>query len=150
MVRKLRIGQLQGAALTQVGLGLLEPDILAVSVPFLVRDERELDHLLAATRTRYAEMFARRGFLPGRPAQGGLGALLRPGARGPARGPAPAQAGGPGDDPLFVEIWRRMGFMPSPSFITCSWSCRSALADARHAPLLARPASRGSARALYA
>jgi TRAP-type C4-dicarboxylate transport system substrate-binding protein len=138
MVRKLRIGQLQGAALTQLGLGLLEPDILAVSVPFLVRDEGELDHLLEAGRGRYAAMFARRGYL--------LAALPKAGwvhffAREPVVRPGDLRRlklAVPGDDPLFVEIWRRLGFNAfSLSINDLLAGLQSGMADACYSPLLA-------------
>jgi TRAP-type C4-dicarboxylate transport system substrate-binding protein len=149
MIRKLRIGQLQGAALSQLGLGLLEPDILAVSVPFLVRDEGELDYLLAAARTRYAEPFARRGYL--------LAALPKAGwvhffAREPVARPADLRRlklAVPGDDPLFVEIWRRMGFNAfSLSLNDLLMGLQAGLADACYAPLLAAASFQwfGSAR----
>ena len=85
MLRKLRIGQLQGAALTQLGLGELEPDILTISVPFLVRDEGELDLLLEAGSEPLRRDVRRPGLRAGGPAQGGVGAFLRPAGRGPAR-----------------------------------------------------------------
>ena len=138
MVRKLRIGQLQGAALTQLGLGLLEPDILTISVPFLVRDEGELDHLLKASRGRYAGLFARRGYL--------LAALPKAGwvhffAREPVVRPDDLRhlkLAVPGDDPLFVEIWRRLGFNAfSLSINDLLAGLQSGMADACYSPLLA-------------
>jgi TRAP-type C4-dicarboxylate transport system substrate-binding protein len=138
MVRKLRIGQLQGAALTQLGLGLLEPDILTVSVPFLVRDEPELDHLLEASRDRYAGLFARRGYL--------LVALPKAGwvhffAREPVVRPEDLRRlklAVPGDDPQFVEIWRRLGFNAfSLSINDLLAGLQSGMADACYSPLLA-------------
>jgi TRAP-type C4-dicarboxylate transport system substrate-binding protein len=130
-------------------LGLLEPDILAISVPFLVRDEGELDYLLAAARTRYAEPFARRGYL--------LAALPKAGwvhffAREPVARPADLRRlklAVPGDDPLFVEIWRRMGFNAfSLSLNDLLMGLQAGLADACYAPLLAAASFQwfGSAR----
>ncbi len=138
MVRKLRIGQLQGAALTQLGMGLLEPDILTVSVPFLIRDEAELDHVLQAGRGRYAELFARRGYL--------LAALPKAGwvhffARQPVVRPDDLRRlklAVPGDDPLFVEIWRRLGFNAfSLSINDLLAGLQAGMADACYSPLLA-------------
>lgn len=149
MIRKLRIGQLQGAALTQLGLGLLEPDILAVSVPFLVRDERELDHLLAATRPHYAELFARRGFRLAALAKGGWVHFF---AREAVVRPADLRRlklAVPGGEPEFVETWRRMGFNAfSLSINDLLTGLEAGLADACYAPLLAAASFQwfGSAR----
>lgn len=43
MVRKLGIGQLQAAAITNVGMHDVIPEPQAMSVPFLIADEKELD-----------------------------------------------------------------------------------------------------------
>ena len=138
MVRKLRIGQLQGAALTQLGMGLLEPDILTISVPFLIRDEAELDHVLQAGRGRFAARFAGRGYL--------LAALPKAGwvhffARQPVVRPDDLRRlklAVPGDDPLFVEIWRRLGFNAfSLSINDLLAGLQAGMADACYSPLLA-------------
>ncbi len=138
LVRLLRIGQLQGAALTQLGLGLLEPDVLAISIPFLVRDEDELDRLLEAGRERYAGLFAAKGYL--------LAALPKAGwvhffARQPVVRPDDLRRlklAVPGDDPQFVEIWRRLGFNAfSLSINDLLAGLQSGMADACYSPLLA-------------
>jgi TRAP-type C4-dicarboxylate transport system substrate-binding protein len=138
MLRKLRIGQLQGAALTQLGLGELEPDILTISVPFLVRDEGELDLLLESARSRYVGMFAAQGYV--------LAALPKAGwvhffARQAVVRPDDLRRlklAVPGDDPRFVEIWRRLGFNAfSLSINDLLAGLQSGMADACYAPLLA-------------
>ena len=46
MIRKMRIGQLDGAALTQLGWGLIDPGILALSTPFLIQDDDQLTYVM--------------------------------------------------------------------------------------------------------
>ncbi len=46
MIRKMRIGQLQGAAMTAVGIGRIHPPVLSVGFPLLVRTDEEIDLLL--------------------------------------------------------------------------------------------------------
>ncbi len=46
MIRKMRIGQLQGAAMTAVGIGRIHKAVLSVGFPMLVRSDRELNLLL--------------------------------------------------------------------------------------------------------
>lgn len=46
MIRKMRIGQLQGAAMTAVGIGRIHPAVLSVGFPLLVRTDEEIDKLL--------------------------------------------------------------------------------------------------------
>ena len=138
MIRKLRIGQLQAAALTQLGLGLLEPDVLAVSVPFLVRDDRELDYALQAGKPRYAELFLARGFRLVALAKGGWVHFF---ARTPVASPSDLRRlklAVPAGDPEFVETWRRMGFNAfSLSINDLLTGLQAGMADACYAPVLA-------------
>lgn len=138
MVRKLRIGQLQGAALTQLGLGLLEPGILAVSVPFLIRDEPELDYVLERSRPYYVGLFEARGYRLPVLAKGGWVHFF---ARQPLTTPAELRKlklAVPQGDAEFVDTWRRMGFnafsLPIGDLLT---GLQTGMADALYAPLLA-------------
>jgi len=110
MIRKMRIGQLQGAALTQLGLSLLEPGLLALSTPFLVQGEQELDHVMQRLRPRYTRGLEGKGYH--------LLAFMKAGwvhffGRRPVVTPADLRGqrlGLPDGDAEFLEIWRRMGF----------------------------------------
>lgn len=138
MIRKLRIGQLQAAALTQLGLSLIEPDILTVSAPFLVRDDRELDRVLAATRPFYAGQFERRGYRLLTLAKAGwVHFFAREAVVIPADLKRLKLAVPDGDD-QFVETWRRLGFNAfSLSINDLLTGLQAGLADACYAPLLA-------------
>jgi TRAP-type C4-dicarboxylate transport system substrate-binding protein len=141
MLRLLRIGQLQGAAFTQLGLGLLEPDVLAVSTPFLVRDEGELDHLLQALKPDYERLFLRRGFRLVALAKGGWVYFF---AREPVASPSDLRKlklAVPAGDEEFVDTWRRLGFNAfSLSINDLLTGLQSGMADACYAPLLAAAA----------
>lgn len=62
MIRKMRIGQLHAGALTVLGLKELVPDVLALSSPFLVRNNGEMRYLLESMTPYYREQFRRKGF----------------------------------------------------------------------------------------
>jgi len=110
MIRKMRIGQLEGAALTQLGLGLLDPAILALSTPFLIQEEGELDHVMERIRPYFESRLADRGYH--------LLAFSKAGwvhffGRKPLIFPEDLQRlklGVPAGDADFVETWRRVGF----------------------------------------
>lgn len=110
LIRKMRIGQLQGAALTQLGLALLEPGLLALSTPFLIQDEKELDFVMDSIRPEYRDRFAGRGFQ--------LLSFMKAGwvhFFGRQRVATPEDLRGqrlglPDGDADFVDTWRRMGF----------------------------------------
>jgi TRAP-type transport system periplasmic protein len=45
VVRKMKLGQLDGAALTAVGLGMISSEILVLQLPYLFSSEKQLDHV---------------------------------------------------------------------------------------------------------
>jgi TRAP-type C4-dicarboxylate transport system substrate-binding protein len=55
VVRKMKLGQIDGAALTAVGLGLIKPDVRILELPFLFKNDKELDYV----RTKMAPEFER-------------------------------------------------------------------------------------------
>jgi TRAP-type C4-dicarboxylate transport system substrate-binding protein len=64
IVRRLRIGQLQGGMLSVVGLRDIEPTISALqSLPLLFRDWDELDHVRDKMRAGYEQRFLAKGFV---------------------------------------------------------------------------------------
>ncbi len=61
LVRKMRIGQLQGAALTQLGMGLIDGRVLATSVPFLIRDQEEMNAVMERLEPLYSDLLEQKG-----------------------------------------------------------------------------------------
>lgn len=138
MVRKLRIGQLHGAALTQLGLGLLEPGILAISVPFLIQEDRELDYVLDRSRPYFGELLEQKGYRLVALSKGGWVHFF---ARQPIVYPAELRRlklAVPAGDSDFVDSWQRMGFnafsLPISDLLL---GLQTGMADAFYAPLLA-------------
>ncbi|MDO8519460.1 MAG: TRAP transporter substrate-binding protein DctP [Deltaproteobacteria bacterium] len=62
VVRKMRIGQLQGGALTGVGLGMIEPEIRVLENPFLFQNYQQADKVYAAMRSYFEGKFREKGF----------------------------------------------------------------------------------------
>lgn len=63
MVRKMGIGQLQAAAITNVGMHDVIPEPQAFSVPFLFDDEAQMDCAFERMRQGLEEALAKRGFV---------------------------------------------------------------------------------------
>lgn len=61
-VRKMRAGQMDGAALTTTGLGQLVRQVLVLSVPGVFQEYDELDRVRAAMGTRFEGMFEQEGY----------------------------------------------------------------------------------------
>ena len=72
VLEKMRYGQLQAAALTGVGMGEVVPSVRIMELPFLFRDTREYDHVLAKIAPRFEEMFKEKGFVVLGWAEGGF------------------------------------------------------------------------------
>lgn len=62
MVRKIRINQLQAAAITGVGLGSIVEDIYAVQLPLLIRTTEEMEYVMAEMEPTLNRMLQEKGF----------------------------------------------------------------------------------------
>jgi TRAP-type C4-dicarboxylate transport system substrate-binding protein len=62
VVRKLRMNQIQGAVLTSIGLNELCKEVLAISCPFLIRNDGELDTVLRSLKPELEAKIAEAGF----------------------------------------------------------------------------------------
>lgn len=62
VVRKMRYGQIDGAALTGVGLGLIDPQIRVLEVPFLFNNALEVDKVYSQLRSFFVQEFHKKGF----------------------------------------------------------------------------------------
>jgi TRAP-type C4-dicarboxylate transport system substrate-binding protein len=63
MVRKLRTGQLDGAAVTSVGLGAIDPRLLVLQLPMVFRGYDELDRARARMAPTFAKALGDAGFV---------------------------------------------------------------------------------------
>ena len=62
MIRKMRIGQLQAAAVSGSGLGKISPDFLVYQLPFMARNDEELEYLFGRLRPRLEKRAEEKGF----------------------------------------------------------------------------------------
>jgi len=62
MLRKLKLGQIQGAVFTSFGLNEISSEVLTLSCPFLIRDNIELDLALAGVRGDLESKLENKGF----------------------------------------------------------------------------------------
>lgn len=63
MVRKMRIGQIQAAALSTVGLHDIAPEPQALDLPLLVKNNEERDYLLTKMAPKLEEAMAKKGYV---------------------------------------------------------------------------------------
>jgi TRAP-type C4-dicarboxylate transport system substrate-binding protein len=62
LVRKIRLGQLQGAALTQLSLGRMVPEVYALATPFLIETDEEFAFVMEQTEDYFRGLFRAEGF----------------------------------------------------------------------------------------
>jgi TRAP-type C4-dicarboxylate transport system substrate-binding protein len=62
LLRKMRIGQLQAAAMSGSGLGKIHPDFLVYQLPFMARNDQELEYLFQRLRPRLEKLAEEKGF----------------------------------------------------------------------------------------
>src|ERR671936_2310288 len=63
MIRKISIGQLQGAAITAIGLHEITPEPQAEDVPFLIDSYEEYDYVHQRVRGKLEESLAKKGYV---------------------------------------------------------------------------------------
>ncbi len=62
VLKKMRIGQIQCAAFSGVGFGKILPMVRVLDLPYLFRNDREVDQVHQALFTFFAEQFQKKGF----------------------------------------------------------------------------------------
>jgi TRAP-type transport system periplasmic protein len=67
VVRKMRLGQLDGAALTSVGLSMIDESIRVLELPMMFRDVQEMDYVRNKMWPYFQKKFDEKGFILGDP-----------------------------------------------------------------------------------
>jgi len=62
MIRKTRMGQIDGMGLSGVGLILIDPTIMSLHVPLLVRNDAEYDYVFSAIEPTFRSNFEKEGY----------------------------------------------------------------------------------------
>ena len=63
VIRKMKLGSLQGAAITSIGLGQVLPSVLALQLPGLFRNYKELDYVRTKLDAKLRAKFRKKGFV---------------------------------------------------------------------------------------
>ena len=63
VLRKLKLNQLQAGVFTSIGMNSIMPEVMAVSYPFLIRDNAELDEVLGKIRPDLDKKIQQNGFV---------------------------------------------------------------------------------------
>jgi len=61
-IRKIKLGQLDGAAVTSIGLAMIEPSILVLQLPMLFKTQEEVDYVADKMWPYFQKKFEKKGF----------------------------------------------------------------------------------------
>jgi TRAP-type C4-dicarboxylate transport system substrate-binding protein len=114
VLRKMRVGQLQGGAFTSGSLADLVPDAELYGLPFLFRSYAEVDYVRARMDARLRSDFERAGLIAITISEGGFAQLL---SRQPVRALDDLRAKkvwAPEEDPMSRVAWEAAGIAPVP------------------------------------
>ncbi len=114
VVRKMRIGQLDAAGVTIVGLVEIDPSFEALGIPLLFRDYDELAGVLAEMRSFYEEKLEAKGFVLVNWAHGGWAHLFSALEIRTVEDLKKAKIFVSSGDDVRVQWWKDNGFNPRP------------------------------------
>ena len=63
VIRKMRIGQVHAAGFTGVGLGEILPEVRVLDLPFLFRNDKEIEHIYEKMNDYFAARFEEKGYV---------------------------------------------------------------------------------------
>jgi TRAP-type C4-dicarboxylate transport system substrate-binding protein len=112
MIRKISIGQLQGAAITAIGLHEITPEPQAEDVPFLIDSYEEYDYVHAKLRPKLDQALSKKGYVAIHWGEVGFVYFF---STEPYRTPAEFSKGKIftwNGDPAAEAAWKRAGFRP--------------------------------------
>lgn len=62
MIRKMRVGQLDGVVLTSIGLDIISPDLFIMSLPRIIRSADEYDYLVPKMEPTFDKIVSEKGY----------------------------------------------------------------------------------------
>ncbi len=112
MIKKMRIGELQAAALSTVGLRDITPEPSAMDLPLLATTPGEVDYLIEKFGPRLDPILARKGFVVLNWSDVGFTRFFTTRPRPTLAEMRKARLFAWAGDPAAVEAWKRGGFHP--------------------------------------
>jgi TRAP-type C4-dicarboxylate transport system substrate-binding protein len=108
-IRKMRVGQMDAAGLTTIGLGIIVRPVLVLAAPGIIKTYEQLDGVREKMDERFAKMFEDAGFVLLNWSDAGAGRIM---STKPIFKPADLKASRPWawkDDPIFAEFLKVVG-----------------------------------------
>jgi len=118
VLRKIRVGQLHGAALTAGGLAAVYPDIQLYSLPFLFRNSTEVDAVRAVLDPLLVEGLARQGFVSYGISESGFAYLMSQHPLDTVESLQQRRIWTPEGDEISLQAFQTIGVSPVPLPLT--------------------------------
>ncbi len=135
LVRKMRLGRLNGAALTQLSLASIVPEILALSTPFLVESSDEFAYLIDQWSEPLRTKFEEEGFVVLTFGEAGWVHFFSTESVETPDDLRALHLAVPAGDGEMLQIWRRLGFTAYPlSMPDYAMGLQTGMIDAFYAP----------------
>ena len=148
VIRKIRIGQLNAAAITLTGMNRISPESFTLSVPLLIRDDQELDYVLRKTTPLFEKSIEKKGFKVLSWYKVGWVYFF---SRNPVVYPSdlqPQKLSVNAGDVALMQTWRDLGFTVIPMAIPdVTMGLQSGMIDAIYSPPVAAAANQWFAAA---
>jgi TRAP-type C4-dicarboxylate transport system substrate-binding protein len=113
-VRKLKSNQIQAAILTSFGISVITPEIMTLSAPFFIKNDAELDTVLAALKPELQKKMESSGFYPIAWAKSGWARIF---SKVPVVIPPDLKRlklGSPEEMPTLAQAFKAMGYQMVP------------------------------------
>ena len=135
MIQKIRIGQLDMAVLSAIGMNKIVPETFVLSLPFLFDNDEEVSYMLDHITPDFDQDFAQKGFKVLMWSNTGW---IRFFSKDVAKTPNQLKRqkiGVSGSEPEMMDAWKRLGFHVIPLNISDTLSAlQSGMVDAFYAP----------------
>jgi len=118
VLRKIRVGQLHGGAITSGGLVGIYPDIQIYSLPFLFRSSQEVDYVRERMDEKLISGLQKKGFVSFGISEGGFAYLMSQSAFSTADALKSLKIWSPEGDQLSYNAFKAIGVNPVPLSIT--------------------------------
>ncbi|MEJ1438351.1 MAG: TRAP transporter substrate-binding protein DctP [Candidatus Sedimenticola sp. (ex Thyasira tokunagai)] len=112
LMRKIRVGQLHGGAITGGGLAAINPDLNLYSLPFLFRSYEEVDHVRQSMDPQIEAGLKKRGFISYGLSEGGFAYLMSNSRLNNLADLQQQKVWAPEGDPISQHAFKAVGVSP--------------------------------------
>jgi len=114
VLRKMRVGQIQGGAFTAGGASAVYPDLRALSVPLVFRNYDEVDHVLGIVLPKFAGELEKKGYIALGWTEAGFAYIMSQEPIGSVADLKGKKVWIPQGDPVGQKVFEKAGVPPIP------------------------------------